>query len=38
MRKEFYEKLEDTIAELHKKDIKVVMGDWNAKVGSDNEG
>ena len=35
---EFYEKLEDTIAEVPRKDIKVVMGDWNAKVGSDNEG
>lgn len=32
---EFYEKLEDTIKKIPKKDILVIQGDWNAKVGPD---
>ena len=31
----FYEDLDKTIKEAPKKDIIVVMGDWNAKVGED---
>lgn len=32
---EFYEQLEAVIAKVPKKDILVVQGDWNAKVGPD---
>ena len=32
---EFYELLEAIIAEVPKKDILIVQGDWNAKVGPD---
>src|SRR6266536_4583295 len=35
---EFYEKLENTLKELHRKDIKVTTGDWNAKIGKDYKG
>lgn len=34
----FYNKLEETWEDLPRKDVKVVMGDWNAKVGQDNAG
>jgi len=34
----FYGQLEHTIEELPKKDVKIVIGDWNAKVGMDNVG
>ena len=34
----FYGQLEHTIEELPKKDVKIVVGDWNAKVGTDNVG
>jgi len=34
----FYGQLEHTIEDLPKKDVKIVMGDWNAKVGMDNVG
>ncbi|XP_016299301.1 uncharacterized protein LOC107656114 [Sinocyclocheilus anshuiensis] len=34
----FYGQLEHTIEELPKKDVKIVIGDWNAKVGTDNLG
>jgi len=34
----FYEQLEHTIEEMPKKDVKIVIGDWNAKVEMDNEG
>jgi len=33
---EFYEQLDNTIAEVPKKDILVITGDWNAKVGPDS--
>ena len=33
---EFYEQLENTIAKVPKKDITLVVGDWNAKVGTDS--
>ena len=32
---EFYELLDTTIAKVPKKDILIVQGDWNAKVGPD---
>jgi len=35
---EFYEGLEKVLDDLPKKDIKIITGDWNAKVGSDNSG
>ena len=31
-----YSILEDALAKVHKKDIIIITGDWNAKVGSDN--
>ena len=31
----FYQKLQETIEQTPKKDILVVQGDWNAKVGKD---
>ena len=36
--KEFYEKLESTLKELPKKDIRIIIGDFNAKIGKDNTG
>ena len=32
----FYSILEDALAKVHKKDIIIITGDWNAKIGSDN--
>ena len=32
---EFYQQLENTVKKMPKKDRLVVMGDWNAKIGSD---
>lgn len=34
----FYEKLESTLREIPKKDIRIIVGDWNAKIGKDNTG
>lgn len=34
----FYHQLEDTITTCRRGDIKIVMGDFNAKVGTDNQG
>ena len=34
----FYSMLNDTMKQVPKKDILMIMGDWNAKVGSDNSG
>lgn len=34
----FYDSLETTLISLKKKDINIVMGDLNAKVGNDNTG
>ena len=34
----FYKQIEHTMEELPKKDVKIVIGDWNAKVGMDSEG
>ena len=33
--KKFYELLESTIMEVPKKDILIIQGDWNAKLGPD---
>lgn len=35
---EFYRQLEETMASVNRKDVKIVIGDWNAKVGDDNSG
>ena len=32
---EFYEELNSIIDKVPKKDILIVLGDWNAKVGAD---
>ncbi|ESN94313.1 hypothetical protein HELRODRAFT_164129 [Helobdella robusta] len=34
----FYEQLKQTLKTLPKKDVKIIVGDWNAKIGSDNIG
>ncbi len=34
----FYWQLEHIIEELPKKDVKIMIGDWHAKVGTDNVG
>ena len=31
----FYEQIEDTIKQTPRKDLLIIMGDWNAKVGVD---
>ena len=35
---DFYGELEEVLNDSQKKDTKVIMGDWNAKVGTDREG
>ena len=35
---QFYADLETTLDDILKKDIVIIAGDWNAKVGSDNNG
>ena len=32
----FYNILEDTLVKVHKKDIIIITGDWNSKIGSNN--
>jgi hypothetical protein len=32
----FYNSIEDELEKIHKKDVVIITGDWNAKVGSDN--
>ncbi|ESO06056.1 hypothetical protein HELRODRAFT_160181 [Helobdella robusta] len=34
----FHEQLEQTLKTLPKKDVKIIVGDWNAKIESDNIG
>jgi hypothetical protein len=34
----FYEQLKETLRSIPKKDMKLIMGDWNAKVGTDRGG
>ncbi|ESO03989.1 hypothetical protein HELRODRAFT_173035 [Helobdella robusta] len=36
--KAFYDQLEQTLNVLPKKDVKIITGDWNAKIGRDNIG
>ena len=31
----FYEQLQEVVVQIPKKDILIVQGDWNAKVGKD---
>ena len=31
---QFYEDLQDLLELTHKKDVLIILGDWNAKVGS----
>lgn len=38
LKEEFYSSLRDTVYEISKRDIIIIMGDLNAKVGNDNEG
>ena len=38
IREEFYEQLQQVFNEVPKKDIIILLGDLNAKVGSDNKG
>jgi len=38
MKEKFYQQLHETITAVHKRDVIIVMGDMNAKIGSDNEG
>ena len=35
---EFYDTLQSTIDKILKKDLVIIMGDFNAKIGSDNTG
>ena len=35
---EFYEQLQAVLSKTPKRDIKILLGDLNAKVGSDNAG
>ena len=32
----FYGDIEDALTKIHKKDVVIITGDWNAKVGCDN--
>ena len=34
----FYDNLEQVVAKTSKKDILIITGDWNAKVGENNTG
>ena len=38
MKEKFYQQLHETITTVQKRDVILVMGDMNAKVGSNNEG
>jgi len=35
---QFYADLETTLDDISKKAIVIIAGDWNAKIGSDNNG
>ena len=37
-KEEFYDALQDTIGKIPKGDLVIIMGDYNAKIGSDNKG
>jgi len=38
MKEKFYQQLHETIITVQKRDVIIVMGDMNAKIGSNNEG
>jgi len=38
MKEEFYQQIHETITTVRKRDVIIVMGDMNAKVGPNNEG
>ena len=38
MKEKFHQQLHETITAVQKKDVIIVMGDMNAKIGSNNEG
>jgi len=38
MKEKFYQQLHETVTVTQKKDVIIVMGDMNAKIGSYNEG
>ena len=37
-KEEFYNQLHDIMSNLGDKNVNVIMGDFNAKIGSDNQG
>ena len=37
-RKELYNQLHDIMSNFGDKNVKLIMGDFNAKIGSDNQG
>jgi len=37
MKEKFYQQLHETITTVQKRDVIIVMGDMNAKIGSNNE-
>jgi len=38
MKEKFYQQLHETITAVQKRDVIIVMGDMNAKIGSNNGG
>jgi len=38
MKEKFYQELHETITTVQKRDVIIVMGNMNAKIGSNNEG
>jgi exonuclease III len=38
MKEKFYQQLHETITAVQKRDVMIVMGDMNAKLGSNNDG
>jgi len=38
MKEKFHQQLHETIIAIQKRDVIIVMGDMNAKIGSNNEG
>jgi len=38
MKEKFYQQLHETITVVQKRDVIIVMGDMNGKIGSNNEG
>ena len=38
VKEQFYEQLQGILMELNSRDINVLLGDFNAKIGTDNTG